>query len=373
MDIKSNIYQQDFTYVVDKISMHPIFYKSDSLAEFDNLCSTYFHSIKDVNTLIEALTTITMYFKDGHTNIEIPYTKEAKCLNILSFWEDNKLYMEEDNELFQIVAIEDTKVDSIVDKMSSRIPHENIYLVRSRMVEYPYQNYHLFSEINLVRLFGNRNRYKFTLLYKGSIIEKDYYLGNYNGYLDFRDDENFISFYIEGTTAYLNLHECKYNDKYINVLKQLAELCQQKQIETLVLDLSKNMGGSSSVIDEFIKYVNIDSYYRYEMIDYSMIPPITISSRYNEIKKPIKEPYFPSNIICKVSHTTFSSARTFAVTLKDNNIAKIVGEPAGGKPSSYGMPKRYITPNCHISFRISRCSFKRPNINKDSIDALYPD
>lgn len=68
-----------------------------------------------------------------------------------------------------------------------------------------------------------------------------------------------------------------------------------------------------------------------------------------------------------------SSARTFAVTLKDNGIATIIGEPTGGKPCSYGMPKKAETPNLKIRFRVSRALFLRPNAELDAEEALVPD
>lgn len=74
-----------------------------------------------------------------------------------------------------------------------------------------------------------------------------------------------------------------------------------------------------------------------------------------------------------MSNTTFSSARTFAVTLKDNEIATIIGEPTGGKPCSYGMPKKAETPNFKIRFRVSGALFLRPNAELDAEETLVPD
>ena len=123
---------------------------------------------------------------------------------------------------------------------------------------------------------------------------------------------------------------------------------QRKNIEILELDLSKNMGGSSA----------------------DTLGMIT--SRKEVIENCRKEILFPKNIVCRVSNTTFSSARTFAVTLKDNQIATIIGQPTGGKPCSYGMPRRDRTPNCNIPFRVSRCLFLRPDDSLDDEVALVP-
>jgi len=76
----------------------------------------------------------------------------------------------------------------------------------------------------------------------------------------------------------------------------------------------------------------------------------------------------PANIYCKVSYDTFSSARTFAVTLYDNKIAAIHGMPMGGVPNSYGMPRRMVTPECNLKFRVSRALFQRPDA--DTVAAI---
>lgn len=82
---------------------------------------------------------------------------------------------------------------------------------------------------------------------------------------------------------------------------------------------------------------------------------------------------FKGKIICLVSNKTFSSARIFATVLKDNNIAKIVGEPTGGKPCSYGNPLRFKTPNYNIKFRVSSRIFTRPVHSCEDDIALFPD
>ena len=109
------------------------------------------------------------------------------------------------------------------------------------------------------------------------------------------------------------------------------------------------------------------------MIDYTKQPPAHLTDRNNIIINYKNEKCFPKNIFCKVSYDTFSSARTFAVTLKDNGIAKIIGVPTGGKPNSYGMPQKYKMPNSNINFRVSRCLFLRPDISHDDDISLFPD
>ena len=127
------------------------------------------------------------------------------------------------------------------------------------------------------------------------------------------------------------------------------------------------------MIDEFITYTHVNEFRRYEMIDFSSGSPICVASREQVVPNKKQDILFPKGIVCRVSNTTFSSARTFAVTLKDNGIATIIGKPTGGKPCSYGMPKKDVTPNFNIRFRVSRALFFRPNAELEGEEALYPE
>lgn len=368
------VFLRDFEYLYSALKAHPLFFRENKSKDFQNYYAELQDKIKDESSLIDAMTALTMFFEDGHTNIELPYLWEDKCLKIVCEWQDERLFLKEAYENIEegaeIVAIEGMTLKWLTKQAASVIPHENIYLVKSRMIEYPYKNYHIFSKKNLNRLFGHKESYEITFQVDGKVQSKQCKLINYDGYLDFQED-NLIRIEEKSNTIVLHLDGCICNELYKITLKQIALLCEEKGIGQLELDLSKNMGGSSAVIDEFIKYVDIEHYRRYEMIDYSSGEPQYITRREDIVTNKRKEVLFPKNIICRVSNTTFSSARTFAVTLMDNGIAEIVGQPTGGMPNSYGMPRKDITPNLGIRFRVSRCLFLRPDAEAKG-EALFP-
>lgn len=368
-------YLKDFEYLYQALLKHPSFLLGNDTEKFYGLYIGLQNEIYDYNSFFDAMTRLTMFFEDGHTNIEIPYTRNDTCIRLKCFWTEEHLFLAEQYENIEagaeIISVEDVTISGLLASAANFIPHENMYLVKSRMIEYPYMNYHIFSEMNLGRMFGKKDSYSIVFCSAGKIIIKDCKLKNYDGYIDFKED-NLISYDIKGNVAVLHLDECIYNEQYKKTLRELTCACKEMKVDTLELDLSKNMGGSSSVIDEFIRYINIGSYHRYEMIDCTGGIQKIITHRNDEIMNPKAEVLFPDKIICRISNTTFSSARTFAVTLKDNGIATIVGEPSGGKPCSYGMPKRDMTPNCKVRFRVSRCLFLRPDATKDDEQALFP-
>lgn len=369
-------YLEDLKCLYEALRKHPSFLFQECAEAFEELYKKVTESIVDYNSLLNAMTKLTMFFKDGHTNIEIPYTNQDGCLKISCQWQNDRLFLN-DNYMdirvgTEIIAVENMGIDELIRAAAEVIPHENVYLVKSRMIEYPYMNYHIFSKMNLIKLFGNKDFYEITFKFNNKNTVRRCVLEKYDGFLNFK--ENICAYYeIQGNKAVLHLNECICDEHYRVTLNDLAVQCNERNIELLEVDLSENMGGSSAVIDEFIKYVNVDSFRRYEMVDCSSGTKRVVYRRSDKIANQKEELLFPDKIICRISNTTFSSARTFAVTLKDNGIATIVGQPSGGKPSSYGMPCRMKTPNCNIRFRISRCLFLRPDDRLDNEEALYPD
>jgi len=369
---------EDLKYLYSKLIKHPLFaVKEEERANFDALFCKLTGNITTYDAFLSAATRLTCFFHDGHTNIELPYLATDPAINLPCCWRKDKLLLAADYEDIgcgsEIVAIEGLPVKDLIRHMADRIPHENEYLVKSRMINYPYQNYHLFSGYTLKSLFGSKDRYSFRFLEKGNPVTVELSLEQYSGYLDFCDS-NFVHYEIVGDTAVLHLDACICNEHYKNTLDELADICSRQSIKVLVLDLCKNMGGTSAVIDEFIKHTGTDTYRRYEMIDCSQGKQNYITRRTEYVKNLPYSKCFDLEIHCKVSHDTFSSARTFAVTLRDNGIAsKITGSPTGGKPTSFGMPQRFKTPNYQVSFRVSQCLFLRPNAERDNDAALFPD
>ena len=374
--MSNHIFLDDFICVRKALESHPLLFNSDKREQFCNLVRNVEHAIIDYNSLIDALTKVTMFFQDGHTNIELPYATDDLCLNIPCKWQKERLILMDNYRNIpagaEIISVEGRTVSELFSFAETRIPHENIYLVKSRTTEYPYKNYHLFSAMNLELLLGKKESYAVAFLVSGEMVEKQCSMVKYDGFLDF-SKKTFIDYEIAEDRMILRLRECVYNEKYNETLHKVAKLCKEKNLSALELDLSENMGGDSSVIDEFIKYTRTDTYHRYEMIDFSSGSPARVTSRNDIVINEKKEVLFPEMIFCRVSNTTFSSARTFAVTLKDNGIATIIGEPTGGKPCSYGMPKRDMTPNLKIRFRVSRAMFFRPNADFEEEEALFPD
>lgn len=201
MEMESNrnsCYKKDLDYLYNALGKHPLFVREHSKRkDFKLYYETLSPNFQCINfeELIHFSSKLTSFFSDGHTNIEVPYTTNDMCIYLPCEWEnennDNLLLVENMygiSSKSKIVRIEHLSITELIDKMSEMIPHENRYLVKSRMIHYPYQNYHVFSSLNLKRMFGKKDSYRIEFCENGELVTKVISLVKYDNYPSFNDD-----------------------------------------------------------------------------------------------------------------------------------------------------------------------------------------
>ncbi|MBQ9120398.1 MAG: hypothetical protein IJY09_10165 [Lachnospiraceae bacterium] len=171
----TNHYKDDLKYLYSALLNHPsIITAEKKKSELDALYFDKCNVVCDFDHFIDAATELTCFFEDGHTNIELPYTSQDLCCKLKCYWDEmhfNELILKEAYEdipeYARITSVEGNSIEELITTLTKQIPHENIYLVKSRMIQYPYQNYHLFSAMNLKRLFGVKKNYSICSHFKG--------------------------------------------------------------------------------------------------------------------------------------------------------------------------------------------------------------
>lgn len=151
------------------------------------------------------------------------------------------------------------------------------------------------------------------------------------------EDYEFVSYEIipECDLAVLVLYSCNYNDEYKECLKSMFTEVKEKGINNVCVDLGNNGGGNSLVANEFIRYLDINTYKSWGQ-DWRL-GPFIINSKGNTINNERNhELLFTGNVYALTSVFTYSSAMDFAMLLTDNNIGTIIGEASGNRPGSYG-------------------------------------
>jgi len=158
-----------------------------------------------------------------------------------------------------------------------------------------------------------------------------------------RPDENYWYEYLEEEkTIYLNYNSCRQmRDRPFEIFaKEFWDFVESYEVEKLVLDIRDNRGGSSRILEPFIKEVK--------------------NSSFNQ----------PGKLYVIIGTDTFSSAILNAIRLKKETNVYFVGEATGGEPNHYGEVKQFKLPNSEKPIRYSTKYFQWVD---EDINTLKPD
>ena len=204
--------------------------------------------------------------------------------------------------------------------------------------------------------------------YKEDFLPYDEYR-KYNNMEDAEEEQSFVYYEIqkERGLALLTLDSCKYNNEYINCLKEMFTEVKAQGIENVCVDLRNNDGGTSLVANEFIKYLDVASYkdfgcvWRLGCFEAKLGGGETENPRYTDL-------LFNGNVYLLTSYYTFSSAMDFTQYIIDNGLGTVIGEPCGNSPNGCGEITVFKCPNSQIAFQVSTKKWKR--IDKENTDLL---
>ncbi|KAE9630661.1 peptidase S41 [Defluviitalea raffinosedens] len=139
-------------------------------------------------------------------------------------------------------------------------------------------------------------------------------------------DENYWYEYLKDEKMiYLNYTRCREmeNKPFKTFAKEFWDFAKSHEADKLIIDIRENGGGSSTILDSFIKELK--------------------KSKFNENGK----------LFVIIGKDTFSSAILNAISLKKDTMAWFVGEATGGEPNHYGEVKKFELPNSKIPIRYS--------------------
>lgn len=387
--------KEDLDYAVQIMKdVHPKSYRGLT----DEQKSTITNAYKKVNRPLKAgefyfvANEIICSFKDGHTNLRLDTNSRDKVINMPIIWINDGIYVLEDTEILKkgdkILSINQKQPNELLKELSKVIPAENDQWVKVMgshyIVKESYLNYLGLIGDNEVSLQVQRKDEEFNSKiplvpsYKTNITN-EFHTGG--------DDSNWVTYTIdkESSLGIFKLDKCINDDKYKSELDKFFVDVYKNNIENIAVDVRNNSGGVSSVIGEFMRYLDIDKYKSFGgAIRYSEEASeqrgYGKKSGYKSFKNAIiknekvkdDKLVFDGNVYILTSPLTFSSGNWFAVTFRDNNIGTIIGEPTGNQPSSYGDVLRFQLPNSRYIFQVSHKKWVRPNTENDPEDTLTP-
>lgn len=175
----------------------------------------------------------------------------------------------------------------------------------------------------------------------------------------------------ENSLGVFTLNRCEMSAEYTDRLSEFFGAVRDNNIENIAVDLRSNGGGTTEVINEFLRYINISDYKLFGGTDIR-IGGNLISYR-DEItpNKPVDNA-FDGRVYALTSNYTFSSAMDFATVIQDNGIGKVIGETPGNMPTAYGDKLGFQLPESKLLLGVSYKKFYRVDIDK-SEEPLIPD
>ena len=175
----------------------------------------------------------------------------------------------------------------------------------------------------------------------------------------------------ENSLGIFTLNRCEMSAEYTDRLSEFFSAVRDNNIGNIAVDLRSNGGGTTEVINEFLRYINISDYKLFGGTDIR-IGGNLISYR-DEItpNKPVDNA-FDGRVYALTSNYTFSSAMDFATVIQDNGIGKVIGETPGNMPTAYGDKLGFQLPESKLLLGVSYKKFYRVDIDK-SEEPLIPD
>lgn len=310
---------------------------------------------------------------DAHTNISL--SGQQKVIDLPVRWLDKKLVSRRDTDVLKtgdiILSIGGMDVDTCMKKVKATVPAENDYW-RNSMAPHLMHYEYMLEHLGVVRdgtvdveIERNGERQQVTLLLKDSKP-----MGEIQS----------ISYEVLDGAGLLTIDRCLFDETYRQTMAQAFKNFKDAGVGRLIVDVRSNTGGNSQCLNELMTYIDVDTYQDYSgdvrgswqawVQRGALLSTNAKPTFVNNKKKPNA---FGGEIIVLTSGYTFSSGNWFAVVLKDNNFATIIGEPTGNMPTSYGDTLRFQMNNSGIYVNMAFKKWYRPDEQADDEDSVYPD
>lgn len=453
-----NHYQQDLLYLTEMVrESHPEPYAAWTNTDFDaeqlRLLQTLTNDTSKV-VFERAIGTFLSRLNDSHTGASVASASGKSQYPVSFFWIKDTLLLasvdrQADTSLIgsHVLSFNGVPTDEVFRRFRGFIGVDNVYRAR-RVLQYyfVFPAYHREAhvthsdtlDLQLLTRSGTRQLHRILptedpkriapyrsnpitekvnrpFVYEILKDERACYL-QYNTMIDLRF-KRFLSFpmsILAHPVAWF------YGVGYFeDFLMEMFEEMGDEGVQTLIVDLRNNGGGSSVYGEQLLYYLDVPSnirtfsmavrfspFYRAfspEAYDYydscyakkyhgAKLPDSLIltsdfaqqdsleDTYFRNVTDPSSEYHiapsrkiFQGNVYFLVGEGTFSSAIILSTLVKDNKLFTVVGQPTQGRPSHYGETLVLKLPNSGIVARISCKKFFRPDGTRDSEDALYPD
>ncbi|WP_010233007.1 S41 family peptidase [Clostridium arbusti] len=300
--------------------------------------------------------------KDAHTyiNMNVRY-----LCPIHLYWFEEGIYIISSIDKYEklvgcrLVEINGIKINELVNSLRKIISYENEEYFKAQFPKYLPAVELLYGleviddfsslKVTIEDIYGTSTTLEIESMLAGEIskIEKKT-IGDKDEkllplYRQNTDKYYWFKFLEDSKVVYFKYNRCKDMDiKICDFCKELIDTIENNNVYKLVIDVRDNVGGNSTLLDNFIEYLSSN----------------------NIINKKGK-------LFVIVGRETFSSALLNVLALKKKTEAVFVGESTGGKPNCYGEVENMVLKNYGIKIYYSTKYYKV--IEDDKAMCFLPD
>ncbi len=333
-------WREDLAYLVRELpSRHINFFARLSEDEFRRRATKLNSEIPTLNQvkILAHLAELVAAVGDAHTNIAILNYLGLRFMPLqLEFLKDG-LFVVMTSEEYQRLAGAKVERIGLMDAeqafqaMKVLIPHENGAQLKTRLPDFLVATDLLAAmevtvtpdraALTLLKQDGQRT----TIDIQGVERQKapklvHAYTGKPPLYLSGSGKPYWAQVIDGGRTVYFQYSACidAPGSPFVAMRVELGRMLAQQGIQRLIVDLRKNEGGNSAILDPWIDEVK--------------------RSRFNQ----------KDRLFVIVGRRTFSSAILNAIRLRNETHAMLVGEPTGGKPNHFGEVRPFELPHSRL-------------------------
>ena len=180
----------------------------------------------------------------------------------------------------------------------------------------------------------------------------------------------FVSYTLDTqhSLAVLTLRECHWNRYYRDTLEEMFRAVRREGIRNVAVDLRGNGGGNSLAANEFLRYLDTDSYRVTVTRQWRLGPVVLRNGRAEAVRQnhQYQDLLFQGEVYVLTDTGTFSSAMQFAEYIRDNDLGTLIGEAPGNDPNGYGDITRCRLPNSGLLLSVSTKAFGRADSEADT-------
>lgn len=324
---------------------------------------------------------IAIALQDAHTAVALPRSGEA--IDLPFVWIDDGPIVTTDSGSLRrgdrIVAIAGVDAAELERRLAALVPAENPHWRRQQAPG-------LLTDLGFLRTLGVAERLPVVVRIERAGNAADVEVGS-PAPAPRKAAPEWVRFTIdrEHSLGVFTFDRCVVDKQYTETLAKFFTAVHEQGIRRVAVDLRANSGGNSAVTNAFLRHLDVDEFADFSG-DVRWSKPVhaqrgSTGKAWLERAKPQRRrndpidepPPFRGELYVLIGPATFSSGNWFATVMQDNKLAKLVGEPTGNAPSSFGDILSFVLPESGTSFTVSWKRWVRPDPARDPAPCLLPD